>query len=123
MQRNKVIYALADAALVINAEVNKGGTWAGAKEQLKMLRLVPIYVRSTGEASKGLEALKSMGAQPWPNPEDAGGLEAVLHLGVPKTPTFPLQGELFAAHQESVKPELQSSEALTSQAVDGGFNP
>ena len=26
MQRNKLIYALADAALVVNAEENKGGT-------------------------------------------------------------------------------------------------
>ena len=29
MQRNKVIYAFADAALVVSADLNKGGTWAG----------------------------------------------------------------------------------------------
>ena len=52
MQRNKVIYALADAALVVNADINKGGTWAGAIEQLEKLRLVPVYVRSTGETSE-----------------------------------------------------------------------
>ena len=34
MQRNKLIYALADAALVVNAEKDKGGTWNGAIEQL-----------------------------------------------------------------------------------------
>src|SRR6202008_231552 len=44
MQRNKLIYALADAALVIQADHGKGGTWAGATEQLDKLRLVPIYV-------------------------------------------------------------------------------
>ena len=30
MQRNKLIYALADVALVVNADLNKGGTWAGS---------------------------------------------------------------------------------------------
>lgn len=70
MQRNKLIYALADAALVVNADFNKGGTWAGAIEQLDKLRLVPLYVRSTGETNQGLEALHQKGALPWPNPQD-----------------------------------------------------
>lgn len=78
MQRNKLVYALADAALVVSAEVNKGGTWAGATEQLEKLRLVPVYVRSTGSRSKGLEALESKGARPWPNPSDPEALRAIL---------------------------------------------
>lgn len=78
MQRNKLIYALADAALVVSAEEGKGGTWAGAIEQLEKLRLVPIYLRSTGDASNGLDALRKRGALPWPNPGDADGLNAVL---------------------------------------------
>ena len=120
MQRNKVIYALADAALVVNAERNKGGTWAGAKEQLETLRLVPIFVRSTGEASSGLEALKNMGAQPWPNPEEPEELGTILNPAVPEVPACPLpQGELFAVHRESVNPESQPSETPASQAVDG----
>jgi predicted Rossmann fold nucleotide-binding protein DprA/Smf involved in DNA uptake len=78
MQRNKLIYALADAALVVSAEEGKGGTWAGAIEQLEKLRLVPIYVRSTGDASNGLDALRKRGALPWPSPGDADELNAVL---------------------------------------------
>ncbi len=78
MQRNKVIYALADAALVVSSDVNKGGTWAGAVEQLDKLRLLPVYVRSTGESSKGLDALREKGALPWPNPQDAGEFEALF---------------------------------------------
>jgi predicted Rossmann fold nucleotide-binding protein DprA/Smf involved in DNA uptake len=35
MQRNKLIYALADAALVVNSDIDKGGTWAGATEAPK----------------------------------------------------------------------------------------
>ncbi len=94
MQRNKVIYALADAALVVNADINKGGTWAGATEQLEKLRLVPIYVRSTGEPSEGLEALKAKGAMPWPNPADANDLDAVFEPDLPKMPSPPIQSEL-----------------------------
>lgn len=70
MQRNKLIYALADAALVVSSDLNKGGTWAGAVEQLDKLRFGPVYVRSTGDTAPGLEALRSKGALPWPSPAD-----------------------------------------------------
>jgi len=80
MQRNKLIYALSDAALVVNADLNKGGTWAGAFEQLDKLRLVPVYTRSTGELGKGLEALAEKGALAWPNPEDTEGFDAVFDV-------------------------------------------
>lgn len=78
MQRNKVIYSLADAALVVQAESGKGGTWAGALEQLEKRRLVPIYVRSDGAIGEGLEALQKKGAKPWPNPRTADQLSALL---------------------------------------------
>lgn len=68
MNRNKFIYALADAALVVNSDNGKGGTWAGASEQLDKLRFVPIYVRSVGNIPKGLEMLRRKGALSWPNP-------------------------------------------------------
>ena len=77
MQRNKVIYALAEAALVVNADCNRGGTWAGAVEQLKKYS-VPLFVRSTGDPSEGLDALQQRGARPWPEPEDADGIEEIL---------------------------------------------
>jgi predicted Rossmann fold nucleotide-binding protein DprA/Smf involved in DNA uptake len=78
MQRNKLIYALADTALVVNSDYEKGGTWAGAIEQLEKLRLVPVYVRSNGETGKGLEALRRRGALPWPNPVTPEELAAVM---------------------------------------------
>lgn len=85
MQRNKFIYALADAALVVSSDYEKGGTWAGAVEQLGKLRMVPVYVRSTGDAQKGLEALRKRGALAWPNPTTPDGLEeAVLNAPVPR---------------------------------------
>lgn len=87
MQRNKSIYALADAALVVSSDLNKGGTWAGAKEQLDKLRFVPVYVRSAGAMSPGLKALQDKGALPWPNPADADAFEQVLSTGdAPEAP-------------------------------------
>ena len=32
MQRNKLIYALADASLAVESDIRKGGTWAGAEQ-------------------------------------------------------------------------------------------
>ena len=83
MQRNKLIYALADAALVVSSDLGKGGTWAGATEQLNKLRLVPIYVRAAGVESEGLKALQGKGAMPWPEPQDAGAMEAILEAPAP----------------------------------------
>jgi DNA processing protein len=74
MQRNKLIYALSDAALVVSAEHEKGGTWAGAVEQLDDLRLVPVYVRATGATGGGLAALHQKGARPWPDPSTPDAL-------------------------------------------------
>ena len=78
MQRNKLIYALADASLVVNSDLNKGGTWAGAVEQLDKLKFVPVFVRSVGEPSDGLDALRKKGAFLWPNPTDLCEFERVF---------------------------------------------
>lgn len=95
MQRNKLIYALADAALVVNSDLNKGGTWAGAVEQLDKRRLVTVYVRSTGSASQGLAALRQKGAVLWPNPETPDALTGLLSAGLGYEQDGPVQNELF----------------------------
>lgn len=83
MNRNKLIYALADAALVVSGDFNKGGTWAGATEQLDKLRMVPVYVRDAEDSGQGLAALLKKGAIPWPNPQDIGEFERVFATGPP----------------------------------------
>ena len=100
MQRNKSIYALADAGLVVNAVRNKGGTWAGALEQLRKYP-VPVYVRSTGIPSDGLDALRAEGARPWPNPTNPDELEEVLEAPPCTRPAAGEQGELF--HDEATQ--------------------
>lgn len=88
MQRNKLIYALADASMVVSSDLKKGGTWAGAIEQLDKLKFVPVYVRSTGESSAGLDALRGKGAIVWPDPQDADAFERVFEVAAP-IPTLP----------------------------------
>lgn len=78
MQRNKIIYALADAALVVTSDFQKGGTWTGAIEQLERLRYVPLFVRNGANAGKGNAALQHHGAIPWPNPQNRQELDAAL---------------------------------------------
>jgi predicted Rossmann fold nucleotide-binding protein DprA/Smf involved in DNA uptake len=78
MQRNKAIYALADAALVVTSDFNKGGTWAGAIEQLDRLRFVPVFIRNGANAGKGNAALLQHGGKPWPDPQSGDELGRVL---------------------------------------------
>ncbi len=78
MERNKQIYALADAALVVNSDLGHGGTWAGATEQLGKLRYVPLYVRSTGPPCRGLEELVGRGADLWPEPKTPDELREIV---------------------------------------------
>ena len=116
MERNKQIYALADAALVVNSDLGHGGTWAGATEQLDKLRYVPVYVRSTREPCRGLEELVGRGADRWSEPETPDVLrEIVLNDArrVPE-PARSSQGELFpsgpaAAPQVSTVRESEPS--------------
>lgn len=97
MERNKQIYALADAALVVNSDHGHGGTWAGATEQLKKFGYVPVYVRSSGEPSRGLDELHKSGALKWSEPETPDELRAIVlddASPVPE-PAMSTQGELF----------------------------
>ena len=100
MQRNKLVYALADAGLVVESDYNKGGTWAGAVEQLNKLRHVPLYTRADGEIGKGLKALQQKGAYQWPAPRTPDELRAVLfdkpadaHSEAPKQTSLIPNGE------------------------------
>lgn len=78
MERNKLIYALADAALVVNSDHGKGGTWAGAIEQLDKFRFVPVYARQSEAPCAGLDALVARGARPWPDPRTSAGMRDIV---------------------------------------------
>jgi DNA processing protein len=97
MQRNKFIYALADAALVMTSDFEKGGTWAGAIEQLEKLHLVPVFVRTGANTGKGNAALLQRGALPWPDPRDAAEFLEALSKASETVATQPRQEELLLA--------------------------
>ena len=120
MRRNVLIYALSDVALVVNSDVEKGGTWAGAIEQLSRFHFVPVFVRSTGELGDGLRALMGKGALSWPNPTDAATLESALRVALEaRQPTG--QGELplpgAAASAGYAAPALPAAAAANGGAT------
>ena len=124
MQRNKLIYALADASLVVSSDLNKGGTWTGAVEQLDKLKFVPVYVRSTGGSSAGLDALRSKGALPWPNPQDTDAFEAVFEAAAPNQVPSPQSGlALFSEDGPSGVAPTPPSFPATTPAIDAPSEP
>lgn len=107
MQRNKLVYALADAGLIVESDYNKGGTWTGAVEQLEKMRRepIPIYTRSTGEIGKGLQALLRKGAIEWPNPQTAGEFGQVLAgQSVSQKPDASYQGAFALESNDAIDP-------------------
>lgn len=80
MQRNKLIYALADAALVVKTDLGKGGTWAGAVEQLEKHKFLCVYVRPEEVRSPGLDGLRKKGAKEWPEPRTAESFRSIVEL-------------------------------------------
>lgn len=61
MGRNKLIYAMSTATLVVECEEGSGGTWAGAVEALRC-RTAPIIAWTGVGATSGNRALVSRGA-------------------------------------------------------------
>jgi len=63
MGRNKLIYALADFAVVVSSDFQTGGTWAGAVEALKG-GWCPVFARDGSDVPKGNHELLKLGAAP-----------------------------------------------------------
>jgi predicted Rossmann fold nucleotide-binding protein DprA/Smf involved in DNA uptake len=120
MQRNKLIYALSDASLVVSSGLNKGGTWAGATEQLDKLKFVPVYVRSTGESSSGLDALRDKGAIPWSNPKDVEAFENVFHVAFEAQVPPPQAAPAPSPSAEPFGRAITASEARETFPMFGG---
>jgi len=62
MARNKYIYSLSDAAIIVSASEGKGGTWSGAVEALKHA-WVPTWVKAHPDPQSGNAALIRLGAR------------------------------------------------------------
>jgi len=75
MARNRYIYALSDAAVVISSSPGKGGTWSGAIENLKS-RWVPLWIKNTVNPNSGNPELVNRGAD-W-LPKDIADLNVIF---------------------------------------------
>ena len=67
MGRNRLIYTLADYAIVVASDAETGGTWAGATETLKN-GWVPVFVLEHDMMPEGNKLLLQKGALPFPHP-------------------------------------------------------
>ena len=74
MARNRYIYCLADAAVVVASARGSGGTWNGACENAKA-GWVPLWIKRTSDPASGNSGLIEQGARPLPDP-----LESVASL-------------------------------------------
>lgn len=108
MSRNKLIYALSDAALVVTADFKKGGTWEGAVEQLDKYHFVPVFVCDGVVTGKGNQALIAKGGIRWPEPKDGKSVAETITRA-------PLQTEL---KQDSLNLTTGGVDSPASQAVE-----
>jgi predicted Rossmann fold nucleotide-binding protein DprA/Smf involved in DNA uptake len=67
MGRNKLIYTLADYAIVVASDAEKGGTWAGATEALRA-KWIPVFVLEHPAMPEGNRLLLQKGALGFPHP-------------------------------------------------------
>ena len=109
MERNKLLYGLSDAALVVASSSDSGGTWAGATEALQFGK-VKVFVKSTGALAPGNPKLMNMGGIPFPS-EPWENLRSLFTAPEEKI------GQLFSAtaHSPAVEP---STEAVTAALLD-----
>jgi predicted Rossmann fold nucleotide-binding protein DprA/Smf involved in DNA uptake len=99
MGRNKFIYALAEAAIVVISDI-KGGTWEGAKENIKN-SWTPTWVYPSRE--KGNNEIVKLGGSWLPDVStiDFNSLRRFIPIGKQST-------DLFSSSSENIEPTLDS---------------
>ncbi len=121
MQRNKAIYALADAGLVVTSDFQKGGTWTGAIEQLERFRFVPLFVRNGADSGRGNSALIQRGGKPWPDPHTRHDLEEALANAARGAAEEPKQEKFGLSVRE--EPSADATNTAVDVEVDAEFSP
>ncbi|MEI6209254.1 MAG: DNA-processing protein DprA [Desulfuromonadales bacterium] len=119
MARNKYIYCLSDAAIVVATGKGSGGTWSGAVENLKK-GWVPLWVLKHPDKNSGNAALVQQGAKWLPDgdysPCKLAG-ESLLPLQ-----TLPVESSLFdyavQPLQNVIVAETEASAVYSTGEVD-----
>lgn len=89
MGRNRYIYCLSDAAVVVASVGDKGGTWAGATQALRS-GWVRVWVKEGNRKNSGHVALERYGARRLP--DSLSQISNLFDQGAPTSP--PVQMEL-----------------------------
>jgi predicted Rossmann fold nucleotide-binding protein DprA/Smf involved in DNA uptake len=125
MARNKYVYCLADAAVVVATGKNKGGTWNGAIENIKQV-WVPLWVKPHPDSGSGNAALVKNGGC-W-LPEGTVDVRALIKP-VEKPRSEPFLPGVFddvpptgPTQQELEEPSVTASYACTAR-TDGSALP
>ena len=81
---------------------------------------VPVFVRSSGDPSEGLEALRDRGACPWPDPEDPDAIDEIIGKGSARHEPAPDQVELIVDPEAGITERQADPEpiATSRQAPD-----
>ena len=96
MGRNRLIYCLADYAIVVASDAETGGTWTGATETLKN-NWVPVFVLEHDAMPEGNKLLLGKGALAFPHPfkEKPVKLPEWMKEQAARWPSLPNQPSLF----------------------------
>ena len=96
MGRNRLIYCLADYAIVVASDAETGGTWTGATETLKN-NWVPVFVLEHDAMPEGNKLLLGKGALASPHPfkEKPVKLPEWMKEQAARWPSLPNQPSLF----------------------------
>ncbi|MCU0245166.1 MAG: DNA-processing protein DprA [Bryobacter sp.] len=115
MERNKLLYGLCDAALVVASSADTGGTWAGATEALETGK-VTVFVKSAGVVAPGNLKLARMGATPFP-PEPWGDFRTLF--GPPEEKNGQLFSTALCESTPAVNPSAACAAAARADAPRG----
>lgn len=110
MARNRYIYCLADAAVVVSSAAGKGGTWSGALEDIEA-EWVPLWVKAAATESSGNPELIRRGAHPLP--DDLTSLSSLLN-GAPTSARTSTSTDLPLLSQEEARPAALSLDQGTA---------
>jgi predicted Rossmann fold nucleotide-binding protein DprA/Smf involved in DNA uptake len=105
MGRNKIIYGLADYAVVVASDFEKGGTWAGAVEALKG-GFCGVFVRADEEAPEGNSELRKKGAMPLRSTDITGGIHSLADRLTKAAPEVGQTRSLFEDYDNSCQQTL-----------------
>lgn len=120
MTRNKYIYCLADAAVVVTSSAGEGGTWNGAIEDLEAA-WVPLWVRQTSDPKSGNAELAKRGARILA--DQPLRLRALLEgcvaqPGAAATPELPLLGMARVNDARSTEPPPPTEDETVARRAE-----